>query len=159
MSKDNGTEFDHLPTAEELVKAYMLSQEGDPTSPSYKRTLDRPRLHIGRAILFALALLCVAVGSSFLVHYLTASLALAIVAGVFVMLLLIAIFLKPILIFLVQGYQRFAPDRVRCRCRFEPSCSQYMIGAIKKYGAWRGLLRGLRRWSRCKPPNGGFDEP
>lgn len=159
MPKDNATEFDHLPTAEELVEAYMLSQAGDPTSPSYKRTLERPRLHIGRAILFLLALLGVAVGSSFLVHALLPSLVLAILTGVLVLLLLVALFLKPILIWLVRAYQRLAPDKVRCRCRYEPSCSQYMIGAIKKYGAWRGLVRGLRRWSRCKPPNGGFDEP
>lgn len=152
-------EFDHLPTAEELVEAYMLSQNGDPTSPSYQRRLVRPRLHIGRAILFALALLGVAVGSSFLAYYLFPSLGVAIAVGALVALLLVVAFLKPILIWFVRLYQRFAPKKVRCRCRFEPSCSQYMIGAIEKYGAWRGLVRGIRRLGRCKPPNGGFDEP
>lgn len=159
MSKDNHTEFDHLPTAEELVEAYMLSNEGDPTSPSYKRELVRPRLHLGRALLFAFALLAVSVGASFIVYAAAHSLALAIVCGALILLALVALLLKPILLWLVRAYQCLAPDKVRCRCRFEPSCSQYMIGAIEKYGAYRGLVRGIRRWARCKPPNGGFDEP
>ena len=159
MSKDNHTEFDHLPTAAELVEAYMLSKEGDPTSPSYKRVLVRPRLCLGRALLFVFALLAVCVGASFLVYAISFSVALAIIAGIVIFIALVLLFLKPILLWLVRAYQRLAPDKVRCRCRFEPSCSQYMIGAIEKYGAYRGLVRGLRRWSRCKPPNGGFDEP
>jgi putative membrane protein insertion efficiency factor len=45
-------------------------------------------------------------------------------------------------------------------CRFEPSCSRYMVESIKKYGAWKGLGRGMRRVSRCHPWNpGGYDPP
>jgi putative membrane protein insertion efficiency factor len=45
-------------------------------------------------------------------------------------------------------------------CRFEPSCSRYMVEAIKKYGPVRGVGKGLRRLSRCHPWNpGGFDPP
>ena len=45
-------------------------------------------------------------------------------------------------------------------CRFEPSCSRYMVESIKKYGTWKGLGRGLRRVSRCHPWNpGGYDPP
>ncbi len=36
-------------------------------------------------------------------------------------------------------------------CRFEPTCSQYMIDAIRRYGPWRGAWRGLRRLARCHP--------
>jgi putative membrane protein insertion efficiency factor len=43
-------------------------------------------------------------------------------------------------------------------CRFEPSCSQYAIDAIEKYGAWRGGLKSIRRISRCRPWGGkGYD--
>ena len=45
-------------------------------------------------------------------------------------------------------------------CRFEPSCSRYMVESIKKYGVFKGLGRGLRRVSRCHPWNpGGYDPP
>jgi uncharacterized protein len=45
-------------------------------------------------------------------------------------------------------------------CRFEPSCSRYMVESIKKYGTCKGLGRGLRRVSRCHPWNpGGYDPP
>ena len=45
-------------------------------------------------------------------------------------------------------------------CRFEPSCSRYMVESIKKYGVLKGLGRGLRRLSRCHPWNpGGYDPP
>ena len=45
-------------------------------------------------------------------------------------------------------------------CRFEPSCSRYMIGALQKYGLLRGLARGVARLSRCHPWHpGGYDPP
>ncbi|HMF35928.1 MAG TPA: membrane protein insertion efficiency factor YidD [Isosphaeraceae bacterium] len=45
-------------------------------------------------------------------------------------------------------------------CRFEPSCSRYMVESLKKYGLVRGLARGLLRLSRCHPWNpGGYDPP
>ena len=37
------------------------------------------------------------------------------------------------------------------QCRFVPSCSQYAIDAINKYGAIRGTWRAVRRISRCHP--------
>ena len=36
-------------------------------------------------------------------------------------------------------------------CRFTPSCSQYMVDAIVKYGLFVGLLKGFSRLSRCHP--------
>ena len=45
-------------------------------------------------------------------------------------------------------------------CRFEPSCSRYMIGALRKYGLIRGLWKGLGRLLRCHPWHpGGYDPP
>jgi putative membrane protein insertion efficiency factor len=45
-------------------------------------------------------------------------------------------------------------------CRFEPSCSRYMIEAIQKYGPFSGVWRGIRRLGRCHPFHpGGFDPP
>jgi putative membrane protein insertion efficiency factor len=45
-------------------------------------------------------------------------------------------------------------------CRFEPSCSRYMIGALRKYGLVRGVWKGVGRLLRCHPWHpGGYDPP
>ena len=44
-------------------------------------------------------------------------------------------------------------------CRYQPTCSQYMLDAIGKYGPWRGGWKGVRRISRCHPWGGGGDDP
>lgn len=65
-----------------------------------------------------------------------------------------------ILIGLVRFYQRALSPLLGKNCRFQPTCSQYMIGAIEKYGAIRGLLKGTWRILRCHPfSKGGYDPP
>lgn len=59
----------------------------------------------------------------------------------------------------VLMYKAFAPLDVRGRCRFEPTCSTYMMIAVRKYGLIIGITMGIRRILRCKPPNGGIDYP
>ena len=63
------------------------------------------------------------------------------------------------LIGLVLLYKAFAPLKMRGECRFQPTCSTYMIMAIQKYGILIGVTKGIRRILRCKPPNGGVDYP
>lgn len=46
----------------------------------------------------------------------------------------------------------FLSDRI---CRFQPTCSEYTYQAVKKYGAGKGLLLGLKRIIRCHPWNKG----
>lgn len=46
------------------------------------------------------------------------------------------------------------------QCRFQPTCSHYMIGAVEKYGVLRGVPKGLWRICRCNPLcKGGYDPP
>ncbi|MBR2615982.1 MAG: membrane protein insertion efficiency factor YidD [Clostridia bacterium] len=66
---------------------------------------------------------------------------------------------KSAVIWLVHLYQNKASDRTRLKCMFEPSCSEYMILAVEKYGVVRGVFKGIRRLLRCHPPNGGKDYP
>ena len=67
--------------------------------------------------------------------------------------------MKSLILSFIRLYQRTAPTRIRNSCRFEPSCSEYMIQAIQKYGLMKGGLRGAKRLGRCKIPNGGVDLP
>ena len=79
---------------------------------------------------------------------------------IYIPLALISYFLlRRFLIGLVLVYKAFAPMSVRSQCRFEPSCSTYMILSIKKYGIIYGVFKGICRIIRCRPPNGGVDYP
>jgi putative membrane protein insertion efficiency factor len=65
-----------------------------------------------------------------------------------------------LLITLIGVYQVTLSPLLGPACRFEPSCSRYMVESLRKYGPWKGMLRGLRRLSRCHPWNpGGYDPP
>lgn len=88
-------------------------------------------------------------------NYTTVSLIIAIVC----LLIFLFIVRKAILIWFVHLYQRYAPAEVRLRCVFTPSCSEYMILSIEKYGVIKGVLKGIDRLKRCHLPNGGEDYP
>jgi putative membrane protein insertion efficiency factor len=65
-----------------------------------------------------------------------------------------------LLIGLIRVYQVTLSPLLGNVCRFEPSCSRYMVEALSKYGLIRGLGKGLHRLSRCHPWNpGGYDPP
>ena len=74
-------------------------------------------------------------------------------------IILTYVLLKYFLIGAVLMYKAFAPLEMRNQCRFEPTCSTYMIMVLKRYGAIIGLIKGIRRIVRCRPPNGGIDYP
>ena len=61
--------------------------------------------------------------------------------------------LKSLLIKLIRGYQKFISPLFPPRCRFTPTCSQYALEAIEKYGAWKGGYLAFRRILRCHPFN------
>jgi uncharacterized protein len=68
--------------------------------------------------------------------------------------------LTVILIATIWLYQVTLSPLLGQACRFEPTCSRYMVESLRKYGPLRGLARGLRRISRCHPWNpGGYDPP
>jgi len=59
----------------------------------------------------------------------------------------------------IMGYRKIAPLHLRAACRFIPTCSEYAIQAIMKYGFWKGWGKTIKRLIRCRPPYGGFDYP
>jgi uncharacterized protein len=64
------------------------------------------------------------------------------------------------IVFTVRVYQRCVRPILPATCRFQPSCSEYMILAVTKHGPVRGTYRGIRRICRCHPwSEGGYDPP
>lgn len=61
---------------------------------------------------------------------------------------------------LVKVYQWTLSPIIGRQCRFIPTCSNYMIQAIQKYGAVKGTLKGIYRLLRCHPfCKAGYDPP
>lgn len=71
----------------------------------------------------------------------------------------IAGLIKKLLILMIRGYQIFlSPLKVRTHCIYTPTCSQYAIEALRKYGALKGGFLACKRILRCHPfAEGGYD--
>jgi uncharacterized protein len=66
--------------------------------------------------------------------------------------------MRELLIFCLRSYKRWISPMLPNACRFQPSCSEYMLESIERYGAFRGLGRGVVRLLKCNPfHSGGFD--
>lgn len=59
--------------------------------------------------------------------------------------------MKALLLLIIRFYRRFISPCFPPCCRFKPTCSQYAMEAIGKYGALRGGYLALRRIMRCHP--------
>lgn len=65
---------------------------------------------------------------------------------------------KNFLILLIKGYQKFISPLLGKNCRFYPTCSQYTIQALEKYGLIKGSLLSIKRIVKCNPFHpGGYD--
>jgi len=65
---------------------------------------------------------------------------------------------KRILLGLIRFYRRHISPMYPACCRFMPTCSQYALEAVEKYGALKGGYLALRRILRCHPLcKGGYD--
>ena len=131
----------------------MSEYENDPTSIYYKRVHTRKKINV----VYFLLNLILSIIYFFLIYKLIPKpkgiiLILAIVVY-------IAFELKYFVTTSIKLYQWFAPVHIRDRCRFEPSCSNFALLAIEKYGIIKGGIKAIDRLRRCNINNGGFDEP
>lgn len=69
--------------------------------------------------------------------------------------------MKKIIIFLIKIYKKtLSPilDFLGIKCKYYPTCSEYTIQAIEKYGVIKGCLLGIKRILKCNPfSKGGYD--
>ena len=62
------------------------------------------------------------------------------------------------LLLLVQIYRYAISPWLGANCRFQPSCSEYALTALRQYGAFRGSALAVKRIARCHPWGGsGYD--
>ncbi len=153
-------EFDEkqLGNLDEIAKI-LFENENDPTSNLYKRNLVRPKISWFKLALWVLLPIVFMI----ITHYFFRSERIKNIYFLPIclssLLIYFAVTARWFAICAVKIYQRFAPEKVRMQCRFEPSCSEYMIQAITKYGFFKGVKLGLNRVNRCNVDGGGYDYP
>lgn len=136
-----------------------MIEENDPRSFYYVRKLNRPKINWRKIACFSLIIVLLATLFFFVIKYIFASTVIGLLSAMAFLIICVAVMRKKIVICLIHIYQRYASDRIRNKCRFEPSCSEYMIIAVEKYGFFRGIKKGIHRLLRCNENNGGFDYP
>jgi len=66
--------------------------------------------------------------------------------------------MKLLIIGIIKFYQMFVSPLKGPTCRFYPTCSQYSIQAVEKYGVPKGVLLAIKRILKCHPFHpGGYD--
>ncbi len=67
--------------------------------------------------------------------------------------------MRQFVVLMVRAYQMvLAPLLPPNTCRFSPTCSQYAIDAVQKYGVLKGCWKGVKRIGKCHPFHpGGYD--
>lgn len=68
------------------------------------------------------------------------------------------VIMKNLLIWSIQGYRNFISPLLPPTCRFRPTCSQYALESVRRFGVRRGGWLALKRIVRCHPFHpGGYD--
>ena len=123
----------------------------DPRSYSYKRIYNKEPIN------------CLKFFTIIIIDVILSIICYLMFVNVFILIIMNFIYylilLRFVLIFIIKIYQKVAPISLRSKCRFEPSCSNYMLQSLEKYGLFKGLKKGINRLKRCNIDNGGYDYP
>jgi putative membrane protein insertion efficiency factor len=66
---------------------------------------------------------------------------------------------KRLLLWLIEAYRRWISPALPQRCKYDPTCSNYAVEAVKELGPLRGSIVAAWRLVRCNPlSDGGIDE-
>ena len=128
-----------------------MKNSDDPTSIYYDRKYNKEPINKRRLTIIIILDLLLTIIVYFIFHKLLYIFLFNIIYYLFL--------LKYVLIFIVKMYQKIAPISIREKCRFEPSCSNYMLQCLEKYGSFKGFKKGINRLKRCNINGGGYDYP
>ncbi|HQP91049.1 MAG TPA: membrane protein insertion efficiency factor YidD [Candidatus Omnitrophota bacterium] len=67
--------------------------------------------------------------------------------------------MRQVIVWAITFYKKAISPFLPHGCRFTPSCSTYVLEAVKKYGAFKGSIVGLKRLFRCHPFCPGGSDP
>lgn len=138
----------------------IFNDEQDPCSSAYIRKLERPKVSLMNTLLLYIILPAAGITAIIvLLNHFNLSKTTIVIIAVTILMAYILLAAKQMCIRAIKLYQKYAPDSIRNKCRFEPSCSEYMILAIEKYGLIKGLQKGICRLKRCNINDGGYDFP
>lgn len=126
-------------------------KSNDPRSLYYDRKYSKEKINYLKLVFFIFLFL--------FILFLYAQFKLNIVFFLIMLVFYFLISIKSLVLLIVKIYQHIAPISIRSKCRFEPSCSQYMILSINKYGLIKGIVKGINRIKRCNISDGGYDNP
>ena len=143
----------------ESIKNKLFNDENDPSSISYARKIKRPTINWWLISLKIMMPIVVDGLIIFGAKFFGIKMEYSILLGILFLLIYFCIKIKAALICSIKIYQRYAPEHIRNKCRFEPSCSEYMLLSLEKYGLIKGVKKGFNRLKRCNINNGGFDWP
>ena len=128
-----------------------------------KRTLTRPSITYKKAIQITLVFFCITIICSITIYFLLFSLGLNIPILLFLLIFYLVVFLfvaKKMSIGIIQLYQHYAPDSIRRKCMLMPTCSEYGIIVLNKYGFFIGWFKIFRRlFFTCKSSVYFIDAP
>lgn len=141
---------------ESIRKALMLAGGTSGT----ERKVVRPDISTGKMLVSMILRLLPAAAVTVAAGYFPQTAGHRALIGICSLVLTAVLCFKRAVIGAVLLYQKYAPLKLRQACLFVPSCSEYMLLAVQKYGAVKGVWKGIRRLMRCRyPSNGGIDYP
>ena len=124
-------------------------KSNDPRSIYYERKLEYNKINYCKLIIYFIFLFFIMLFINKLSTW-----HVVLIIGLYVLLSI-----KHFVLLIIKIYQYLAPVRIRNKCRFEPSCSQYMFLSVQKYGVIKGIIKGIKRIRRCNVNGGGYDYP
>lgn len=139
------------PEETELVRAYVMD-----------RPLNRPEITLFKFLICMLTTVLIALTCNFFLSVLISKFTSFSQIAIYVAMGIIEVIIssKKFCISVIHLYQHYAPEEVRRRCLLKPTCSEYSILVIKKYGVLIGLFKTwIRLVKRCKGDIYYIDEP
>lgn len=165
-----------LEDGEEEFKIPKETDEIEAENYVLHKTLVRPSISIFTFIKYLVMFLCCVTGLSFFIYFFLIKNLPAIAVNIenniknkpntailliiiFSTIVTLILFLKNILIGLIHLYQKYSPEEKRRSCLFKPTCSEYAVLALNKYGIIRGIPKILDRFKRCHGKTYRIDYP